>query len=237
VIVLKGNGSLYWTGGINMCIAHALRNCDDDDYILALNNDLVVEHDYLSILVEKVKENKKSIITSVAADIKPPNEIFYYGYRLNWLTTKYSAVDPNRDFSEHDSTLIELTQASGRGTIFPVIAFKKYGLFDNANFPQYGADFDYSMKLSRHRYKIFVCTAAKVYSHIEATGSLVYRRSSKSLSLFWKYLTDIKSPCNLSKRVKFAVKNCPTKYLLIFLAIDISVVILNYWIRKDSYDL
>ena len=47
VILLKGDGNLWWTWATNMGMAYALAQANQDDYILTLNDDTMVRSDYL----------------------------------------------------------------------------------------------------------------------------------------------------------------------------------------------
>lgn len=46
ITLLKGDGNLWWTGAVNKAVQHVLSECQLEDYILLLNDDLVVPPDY-----------------------------------------------------------------------------------------------------------------------------------------------------------------------------------------------
>ena len=59
VIILTGNGSLWWAGAMNFGIRYVLDKLtpDVDDFILALNDDIQVRPDYLASLLTAYQAN------------------------------------------------------------------------------------------------------------------------------------------------------------------------------------
>jgi GT2 family glycosyltransferase len=90
VIILKGDESMWWTAATNIGIKKALSlSSSDHDFILTLNNDLIVDIDYLNQLLKVYEINKPCIVGSVSVDIKNPNKISYIGLKWNKITAKY----------------------------------------------------------------------------------------------------------------------------------------------------
>jgi len=51
VVVLHGDGNLWWTGATNRCVEYAIQHATDPgDCVVTLNNDLEVPENYLSSL-------------------------------------------------------------------------------------------------------------------------------------------------------------------------------------------
>ena len=53
VIVLHGNGNLWWTGAINHGVKYAVENAMMDNYILTMNDDIVFGPNYLETLIKE----------------------------------------------------------------------------------------------------------------------------------------------------------------------------------------
>src|SRR3954447_12060362 len=70
VTVLKGDGNLWWTGSMNVGVRHALALCKENDYIMALNDDLVVAPDYIDNYYRLAAAHPDTLIGSVVTDIK-----------------------------------------------------------------------------------------------------------------------------------------------------------------------
>lgn len=226
--LLEGDGNLWWTGGINKCIEYVLKNCNEDDLILTLNNDLIIPEDYLENLYKAALRYPHSIITSVVYDIDNPQKIFDPGYRKNWVTTKSRSISIKKDHVPGDDDVAEITHASGRGTLIPVDVFRTIGLYDMKNLPHYSADYDLTHRARRHGYKIYISYKAKVYSYVLETGLTQYRQSI-SFRNFIHYLSDKKSSSNLKYRFRFALNNCPKYLLFSYILIDSILVSGSYF--------
>jgi GT2 family glycosyltransferase len=218
VVVINADSSLWWTGAINRSISYALEHANNDDVLLTMNNDNEVPEDYLHNLATNYRKYPNSIITSVVYDIKT-GELISRGYRQNWLLAKANPVDFVKDHLPNDPNAVEVTHASGRGTLFPTVVFKKLGLFDEQHLPHYAADYDFSFKAARANYKIYSCLDCKVFSYVEETG-MVTVLNTFSLKSFIDYFTSIRSPANLKARWWYGWNNCPIRFLPIYFMFD-----------------
>src|ERR1700687_4774995 len=61
VVLLRGDGSLYWTGAMRLGIEYILAHCAADDYVLFLNDDLVFAPDLVEKLLEIVRRHPQSL--------------------------------------------------------------------------------------------------------------------------------------------------------------------------------
>lgn len=228
VILLAGDGNLWWTGAINCCVKYALTHAtNNSDCIITLNDDLEVPENYLSMLMNASVRHPNSLITSVEYDIKT-RHMNSPGSRHSWFTARSRRINPAIDHDPLDKTVAWITEASGRGTLIPIEVFRKIGLFDQRHLPHYGSDYDFSYKARRAGYRILVCLEARVFSHVEKTG-ITRIRESFSLQGFYQYLTNIKSPANYKARWWLAINNCPRLLLPTFLLLDYFFVIGSYF--------
>lgn len=208
VILLKGDESMWWTAATNVGVRHALEN--GADFVLTLNNDLIVKPDYLYQLNEVATKNPYAIIGSVSVDINKPSKVIYAGTKWNKWTAKYRSTIDFTKFEEikNKQLIIETDLLPGRGTLIPIKAFKELGLFDEIHFPHYAADEEFSNRCKRNKYKLLISTKSKVYSYIDATGlkNIHLKKSQK----YWKDLfTSRRSPVNLRRRWLWAKYNTP----------------------------
>ena len=228
ILLLQASSELWWTGAINRCIQYTLKAGDTEhDAVLTLNNDLVVEADYLSVLVDVAERYPNAVVASAGYDIKTGN-LVAPGSRQNWFTSKASLIDPLHDCLPEDHDLAELTHAPGRGTLIPLRAYASLGLYDEEHLPHYGADDDFTHRARRAGYRILISYKAKVFIHTDVTGMTVVRRNFGLKGLF-RYLTDIKSPAKLSARWWFAIRNCPPVLLPSYLILDFIFVMGSYF--------
>jgi GT2 family glycosyltransferase len=227
VTVLQGDGSLWWTGATNLCITHVLDHCRNNDAVVTLNNDLEVDADYLFSLADAAHRYPNTLIGSVSFDITTGN-LIDPGFRHSWITSKSKRLDPLRDCLPSDPDMAEVTHLPGRGTLIPVKVLRHIGLFDFKHLPQYGADYDLSFRARRFGYGALIAYKAQVFSHAEETG-LTKIREKLSVSSFYNYLTNRRSPANLKVRFWMAINNCPRWLLPLYLPLDIALVIGSYF--------
>ncbi len=216
IILLKGDENLWWAGATNLGVKKALELSNSaNDYILTLNNDLIVIEEYLQELINIALSEEPCVVGSVSVNIKNPSKVAFAGLKWNKITAKYSRP---KEFTENYSDLIKKGSfiktdlLPGRGTLIPIHIFNTIGLFDEKNFPHYAADDDYSLRSRKLGYKLLVATKAVVKSHVEASGLEVINRQQKG-SKTWAHLRESlsskRSGTNLHIRYNWAKKNTP----------------------------
>jgi len=96
----------------------------------------------------------------------------------------------------------------GRGTLVPVECFRTVGLFDERRLPQYGADYEFSVRASRSGYRLLMQFGSPVYSVVEATGVSARRGRLPWCSFFGMFVSR-RSPVCLLYRWRFALLSAP----------------------------
>jgi GT2 family glycosyltransferase len=218
VIVLQGDGQLWWTGATNLGVKKALElSQHPNDYVLTLNNDLEVASDYLESLLAVALEWPQALVGSVSVNIDAPEEVHFCGTKWNAATAKYRPVPGKmlpyavlkKTFSSLDTDLLP-----GRGILVPIVVYEQIGLYDGERFPHYMADEDFSLRAKDAGYALRIATGARVFNHISATGLQTKKKS-------WPYYKDvfmsIKSPSNFRNRWNWARRHgsVPPLYFLI----------------------
>jgi GT2 family glycosyltransferase len=216
VILLKGDGDLWWTAATNRAVAWALERAIDDDYVLTLNNDTSFDADYLDNLLTAAEENRPALIGSLAVD-PDRGVVVEGGVRVNWLTAKKLVLA--RGVSLADLALwrpppVAVDVLPGRGTLIPVSAFRSVGLYDATSLPHYGADYEFSRRAASSGYRLLVSYRAVLRVNPDKTGlhashgpwaflaSFATRRSANELGHRWRYARLV---CPRSTVVPYAV--------------------------------
>ncbi len=215
VVLLQGDESMWWTAATNLGLEYALDN--SADYILTLNNDLIVGKDYLQGLMQVMNGRKDLIIGSASVDIAHPQKVAYAGTRWNpWLAKYRHAVNLGLSYQEliGKAETIETDLLPGRGTLIPAIAFRNLGLYDEHNFPHYAADEDFSLRAKKSGFTLLVHPRPVVHSHIQETG---IRKEKMSLQYLVRSFSSVKSPKNLTIRWRWARKHARTPAPFYFL--------------------
>lgn len=168
VMVLKGDGNLWWSGGTNLGIEHAL--CNGADYVLTINDDGVMEPDFLQRMVDVAKTDPRYIVGCRLHCQDRRDQVWSIGtaltfrggeiFRLNfagcsWPTMAGTIPNP-----------YPVDTMPGNGVLIPRGVFEQVGLYDARNMPQYHADSDLVLRAKERGFKPVVALDAVLYNHI-----------------------------------------------------------------------
>ena len=231
VVLLKGDGNLWWTGGTNKGVEWALERAQPDDFILTLNNDLTVNPDYLQVLISAYQESGPNVVLGsksvYSTDI---DKVMFAGVKIYWAK---GINRPSTERIKKQHELIKTDVLPGRGTLIPVPVFEKTGLYDAENFPQYLSDYDLAIKAEKAGYLLYVVDKAIVISDVEKTGlGSQYNYDKISFMDVIKSFWSIRSAKHLGKRWKFALRHCPRMQLIPHLILDTLSVTTSYWRKR-----
>lgn len=208
VIVLPGNGNLYWTAAVNLGIAHAL--AQGARHIMTLNNDTLPPPDFLAHMHGQSLAHPDALLGPLEVDADT-GRVLYGGERINWLKANAEPL-PGPAFPEGQGGLRPVDWLPGRGLLIPAGVFAKTGLFDARAFPHYFADLDFTRTARRHGYSLCLNYGAKLLTYPEASGDR-QNKEHKSLRNYYNHLFGIKGGGNLRDFTRFARRHCPWPYL------------------------
>ena len=194
IAVLKGDGNLWWTGGNELGLQHIGLTARPNDFVLLLNNDLVVRSDYIEKLVRTSLANGRALVGSTLIDINDPSWVegaIQVDSRLR-LT-----VNRNKEVIEATGWDNNVDVLSGRGTLVPIEVFRHLGGFNKERLPHYGADYEFTTRAKRAGYRLVVCHEAKVYAKLDITGFEVPKGRILSVRECWSLLFSPKSKTNI----------------------------------------
>ena len=226
VIVLQGDGSLWWTASVNMGIRYALEG--GATRILTLNNDTIAAEDFVEEMIRWSDKKPDALLGAFAVNAQTRAAEFG-GERINWLWSNTTSVLHTVP-EEQRTGLHEVTHFPGRGLLIPAEVFSKIGLFDEKRLPHYYADFDFTCRASRKGFKVFCNYDAKLLTYPEESGD-AKNRINKSLKNYYNHLFGIKGGGNLKNFINFSLRNCPKKYLPFYLTFGISRRVFGYLIK------
>jgi GT2 family glycosyltransferase len=227
VIVLTGDGNLFWTAAINMGINLALSL--NADYVLTLNNDTVAAEDLVLRLMDGARRHPSALFGALDVDMK--TRVAYYGGEIfHWRSSVSNylldVLKPEEQIGLHEVKLFP-----GRGLLIPRAVFETIGLFRENSLPHYLADYDFTQTASRKGFKIFCNYEAKLYTFPEESGEHQLRKR-KSFRNYLNHLFSIRGGGNLKDFTVYAFQNCPPRDLFIALATGYMRRIGGYWMRR-----
>jgi GT2 family glycosyltransferase len=227
VVVLAGDGTLWWAGAMNAGVAWVLARARDDDVVVTLNDDTLPPPDYLQGLRRAHAAAPHALIGSLLVSAADRQTIVDGGATIDWVTAKFRA--PGRGEARPplrpDTPELRPTDVlSGCGTLIPVAAFRRIGPYRQASLRQYAADYELSRRAARAGHDLYVDWASPLYLHEGETGIHAAAPAGDLRGLlrsFWS----VKSANDLRTRGAFAFAPCPRWALPLFVPLDCGRVV------------
>jgi GT2 family glycosyltransferase len=164
VTLLRGNGSLWWSGATNLGVQYALKN--NVNYVLALNDDVEFEFDFIARMLETASEFSKAIVCGLICYEYKRDIILSAGrYRSGFLGYKTPARHVNEDAKALNEQILESELESGYAMLIPAELFKLIGFFDEKRFPHHMGDMDFVLRARKAGYHVLVNTRARLYTN------------------------------------------------------------------------
>ncbi len=189
--LIKNNRNLYFGAGNNKAIKIA-----NGEYICLLNNDVVVERDFLEKMVDFLEKHPDAgMITPKIKFYENKQVIWNAGAFINFRTTK---IVKNRGFLEHDpmnqkyNEIETIGYAPGTALFLKKKIIKDIGLIDEI-FMMYHEDPDWNLRAQKKGYKSFYIPTTTVYHNVpidvKKRGSLFtyYFFKRNSQIIIWKH--------------------------------------------------
>jgi GT2 family glycosyltransferase len=240
VVLLQGDGNLWWTGATNLGVKYALENATQRDYILTMNEDTIIRPNYLDTLLVCASKHPKSLIGSIAL-VKSGNDLVIEdgGVKIYLYTAKFNRLARGRGYKTviNEEPSVRLVDVlSGRGTLIPAEVYQEVGLYDSVHLPQYGADYEFSLRAKKKGYNLFINYKSVVVNKVRATDI-----NSKQELLKWgefgKSLVSKSSPYCIRYRLNFAWLTCPKALFPSFFIFDISRLIIGFMRTQLKYKM
>ena len=167
-ILLKSKQNNGFSAGNNIGIRYALDH--GADYVLLLNNDTVVEPDFLSAAVAASEKDKNVGLTiGKILYYNEPELIWYAGGELKqpYNYPIHCGFRQKKNAPEYNQKRY-VTYATGCYFLLKRKAIEKVGLMDEDYF-LYCEDTDYSIRMTRGGYKMLYCPQSVIYHKVSAS--------------------------------------------------------------------
>jgi GT2 family glycosyltransferase len=234
VIVLQGDGNLWWMGATNWAVRECLKSrCE---FVLLLNPDVLVQPDTVSTLVNNSVSLDSAIVTPLVLDYDAPECVWEAGHIWGPLFEKLPIIWISRYMYKHKTKVSDLpaepystVSVVGRGGLIPKKAFETLGLFDEKHFPHYGADGDYAIRAWRARYPMYIIPEARVLLHTDQTSMKVPNSFKEAIHHYWRYLTSRKHGEALKVLYYLYTKNLPFYAAIPSYLFGLTLNTVRYW--------
>jgi GT2 family glycosyltransferase len=199
VVVLSGDGNLWWSGAINSGAEFAI-NSLNTDYLVLWNNDIKFQDDYFEKLIEIInKSDSKTIIGSKILIDRSNGLVWSMGGYFNPKNGKYFMHGYFKKDCDDYRSIKQVDWLTGMGTIVPKNVVEKIGYWDRKNFPQYHGDSDFTYRAMKNGFKVIVHPELVLINDVKNSG-IEHKGSFKRLL---QLMTDLRSKSNIHKSFKF----------------------------------
>jgi GT2 family glycosyltransferase len=202
VHVIKGDGNLWWSGGINRGVEYAIETLDTD-YLLWWNNDIEPAEDYLVRLAELVRENGDGVLIGSKIFIKNSESLWGMGGKFDPVNgVRHMYGEGQKDCDDFRKPFA-VDWFPGMGTIIHRRVFGKIGMLDEKNFPQYHGDSDFTYRAKKAGFRLVAFPQLVIYNDITNTGL----KHQGNFTVLYRSLFSIKSNSNIKKDIAFYRKH------------------------------
>lgn len=218
ITVLKGNGSLWWGGAIELGLRLVLELASENDWVLFVNNDTHFNNDFIQCLLDTARDYSPAAVGSVIYDEAEPTQILSIGAVIDTGRLKVQDRLECPSHRDHKEGPYSVDALSGRGTLYPLKAFRMAGTMKPTWLPHYLADYELARRVRKFGFKLLVSGKAVTYSANEwgnqyTSPSLTQRYFSirsayylPAILTFWWSVSSLKERLTLLPRLIFV--NC-----------------------------
>lgn len=231
IVVLNGNGKLFWGGAINCGLEFIEKLAQVTDYIAFANNDILLSNNSISELIKFADlDSGLSLFHSLVID--KSGKCFSSGSRVvAWPF--FITNHPFRGSSpvERENKPVKIDLATARLILFKKEVLNFVPRIDTDNFTHYLGDCDFSLKSKRYQILTYIIPTSHCYIDNNSTGENA--GNLNSFAQFIKSLTSIRSSNNLKLRYRFGRMHCQKLYYPFYcISVTVKVFVSNLLIRK-----
>lgn len=189
IILIKNENNYGFVEGNNIGIKYALSFLNPE-YILLLNNDTVVEVDFLTKLVETGESDADiGVIGPSIFHYNNMDKINQAGGRVNYWMGLAENRTPKQEDLKKDHPLDDVDYIEGSCFLIKRHIIDEAGLIDS-NFLAYWEDVDWCIRIKNLGYRIICCNKSRIFHKISSSSKKIsgYREyySTRNRFLFMK---------------------------------------------------
>jgi GT2 family glycosyltransferase len=166
--ILVNPTNLRFAGGNNIGIKHALAS--SADYVLLLNNDTIVEPDFLTHLVRVAeRESGVGMVSPKIYYFHQPQLIWFAGGKIEWWKGWISHIGIRENDRGQYDTIRETDYLTACCVLVKREVIERIGMLDERYFI-YGEDADWCIRASRAGYKLLYVPSAVIWHKLSMSA-------------------------------------------------------------------
>lgn len=208
IIVLKGNGNLWWGGSINLGMEYLISmDLPEKTIIVWANNDTIINKSLYEEQKKYLELNPTAFFHPRVFNISNKKEVKDCGNLKSWAPLRCNYIIYQK------KELASCNLVSARFLMSYLENFKKVGLIAK-NLPHYNGDWDYSLRAEKLGLTTYLVKDAICYVDLSPTG-IKYEEKISFLKFLDGLFFNIKSPQNILYKYHL-FKNHKPKVIAVF---------------------
>lgn len=204
--IIRGDGNLWWGGALHEAYQWVNKNLKENhvDYIMISNDDVIFSEKYLEIALKYLNKFPDALISGVGYGLnsgKILDTVVNINYKKRWNESIYEPA------SNHTGKC-----ASTRSLFMRIDTFLKTGDFHPILLPHYGSDYEWTIRASRKKFRIYSFEDLRYYFDENLTGYNFYDK------LTLKKIFSKRSITNPIYRMNYIFLTTPFQYLFLEIA-------------------
>ncbi|API60635.1 hypothetical protein BSL82_16170 [Tardibacter chloracetimidivorans] len=195
LIVLQGDGQLWWAGALNLAYYSLIGKLADNDVILIINDDVTFAEDFLAKGLDALRRHPGGCLQAVGTD--PRSSEVDCGTIADLIRLTFRAARPG----ETPNCL------STRGLMLDAAMFKASGGFRPRWLPHYLSDYEFTLRLQRKGVRLAVEPGFCAQTDLSLTG--MGQPTATGVVAFWRQSFSNRAKFNPKHWTAFVLLTCP----------------------------
>lgn len=213
--VLSASDHDYWANATNIGVCFAMDQ--GYDFILTINDDSVIERNYVEKLVAIALRHNLSILGSRINYLSDPGLIWSLGVFANWGSANFLTLFCNRERVENlpadmlARDHLRVDALPGNGVLVHRSVYEKIGTYNTTFTPHYHADSELTLRATANNIQVFVAPNISILNDFSEDQKRVNLKSfkgvlfaffhKKSYLFVWAWLYLFFKYCPTSKKI------------------------------------
>jgi len=168
ITLIKNSENRGFPGGNNVGIKFALEFFDPD-YILLLNNDTVVDENFLGELIKNGDSNDVGILGPKIYFYDEPQTIWSAGCKISWKLSRGIQIGTNEVDTGQYNEIKEVEYVSGSAFLIKTEVIEKIGLMDEKYF-LYFEESDWTLRANQEGFKSLYIPTSHIWHKVSKSG-------------------------------------------------------------------
>ncbi len=210
VLVLEGDGSLFWTGGVKLGVEYVLgASSSNEDWIILMNNDVELPDSqvFRGLIEFSSQYQPPALVAPLSVSSVDHRTVVTSGTKMkSWFLNLTQHVFNGTFYDElnrGDPEAVDFMTA--RCLLHPIKVFREIGNYDAKHFPHYGGDDEFSYRAKKNGYDLFVLPSLVVYLN----ENEYLKENNNRWSAVCGCLFGVRSSINLRDKFVFAFRVPP----------------------------